>query len=115
VKLTRKTADLCGNLGVAAPKSAEDRRARVLLELLLVFLMDTSGAPVNADNKLRRIAGHCVAAYGVREITEATPVFVAVSRHKYLCLAPFVAAGVAPVPRRLLFAIQQMRRSRFRM
>jgi hypothetical protein len=42
-------------------------------------------------------AGHFVAANGVGKITGATPVFVAVSRHKYLFLAPIVAAGVAPV------------------
>jgi hypothetical protein len=48
---------------------------------------------------LQIVAGHSVAANGVRQITGATPVFVAVSRHKHLFLAPIVAVGVARASR----------------
>jgi len=50
----------------------------------MVSLMDRLGASVSAVNGLQTGARGSVAAYGVGEITGATPVFVAVSRHKYL-------------------------------
>lgn len=62
----------------------------------MVSLMDSLGASVSAVNGLQTGARGSVAAYGVGEITGATPVFVAVSRHKHLFLTPIVAAGVAP-------------------
>lgn len=66
--------------------------------LLLFFLPDTPRVRVNGSKNLQIVAGYSVAAYGIGQITGATPVFVSVSRHKYLFLAPIVAAGVAPVP-----------------
>jgi hypothetical protein len=63
----------------------------------MVSLMDRLGASVSAVNGLQTRARGSVAANGVGQITGATPVFVAVSRHKYLFLAPIVSAGVAPV------------------
>src|SRR5579872_275503 len=67
------------------------------MELLMVSLMDRLGASVSAVNGLQTGARGSVAASGVGEITGATPVCVAVSRHTHLFLAPVVAAGVAPV------------------
>ena len=52
---------------------------------------------VNGSRNLQIGAGHSLAANRVGEITGATPVFVAASRHKYLFLAPIVAPGVAPL------------------
>ena len=63
----------------------------------MVSLMNSRSASANGDNNLQSAEPFFVAANRVGEITGATPVFVAVSRHKYLFLAPIVAAGVAPL------------------
>jgi hypothetical protein len=79
------------------------------MELLMVSLMNSRSASANGDNNLQSAEPCFVAANRVGEITGATPVFVAVSRHKCLFLAPVVAAGVAPVRAARIFTFSQIK------